>query len=55
MSASRGPIGAFVLPAGAGDWSRGATAALQDLKENPELVEPEGQVESGESEDMDKA
>ena len=32
----------FVLPTGAGDWSRGAAAALQDRKANPEPVEPAG-------------
>ena len=42
MSTCRGPISAFVLPAGAGDWSWGATVALQDRIVNPEPVEPEG-------------
>ncbi|KAL4624811.1 hypothetical protein GN956_G17639 [Arapaima gigas] len=45
-SARRGPISAFVLPAGAGDWSRATSAALQDRRVNPEQVEPAGEKAS---------
>ncbi|KAL4646729.1 transcriptional repressor p66-beta [Arapaima gigas] len=42
MSACRGPISAFVLPAGAGDWSLRAAAAPHGRKANPDSVQPAG-------------